>query len=91
MLQTLLVDSSFFSFFTFLFIVVFIFIIAVWIANLARIFRRPSETQSTQEGAAVVKEREIIREIVKIRCPYCNNLYDEKYDKCPHCGGKRKP
>jgi len=90
MLQTLLVDSSFFSFFTFLFIVVFIFIIAVWIANLARIFRRPSETQSTQEGA-VVKEREIIREIVKIRCPYCNNLYDEKYDKCPHCGGKRKP
>jgi len=91
MLQTLLVDSSFFSFFTFLFIVVFIFIIVAWIANLARIFRRPSETQSTQEGAAVVKEREIIREIVKIRCPYCNNLYDEKYDKCPHCGGKRKP
>jgi len=90
MIQMLLVDSTF-SFFTFLFIVVFIFIIAVWIANLARIFRRPSETQSTQEGAAVVKEREIIREIVKIRCPYCNNLYDEKYDKCPHCGGKRKP
>jgi DNA-directed RNA polymerase subunit RPC12/RpoP len=28
---------------------------------------------------------------VKIRCPYCNNLYEEKYDKCPHCGGKRGP
>ncbi|MDH5418844.1 MAG: hypothetical protein OEY47_00120 [Candidatus Bathyarchaeota archaeon] len=47
--------------------------------------------ESTEEGTVVVKEREIIREIVKIRCPYCNNLYDEKYDKCPHCGGKRKP
>jgi rubrerythrin len=35
----------------------------------------------------VIKEKEIIKEIVKIRCPYCNNLYDEKEDKCPHCGG----
>jgi hypothetical protein len=36
--------------------------------------------------------REIIREkevIVKIRCQYCNNVYDETLDKCPYCGGKR--
>jgi hypothetical protein len=34
--------------------------------------------------------REIIKEktvIVKVRCPYCANLYDEALDKCPHCGG----
>ena len=26
---------------------------------------------------------------MKIRCPYCDNLYDEKLDKCPHCLGKK--
>ena len=39
-----------------------------------------------------IKEKEIIREkevIIKIRCPYCQNLYDETLDKCPHCGAKR--
>lgn len=39
-----------------------------------------------------IKEKEIIRErevIIKMRCPYCNNLYDETLDKCPHCGGTR--
>jgi len=79
------------SFFTLLFVMVFIIIIISVLTSFLRIFRRPPETQSTEQGGAVVKEREIIREIVKIRCPYCNNLYDEKYDKCPHCGGKRTP
>ena len=45
--------------------------------------------QATSENQPIVKEKEIIREIVKIRCPYCGNLYDEKLDKCPHCGGKK--
>jgi len=90
MLQMLPFDS-FFTLFFIIFIVSFAIVILVWVTNLLRIFRRPSEPQSTGEGAAVVKEREIIREIVKIRCPYCNNLYDEKYDNCPYCGGKRKP
>jgi len=39
-----------------------------------------------------IKEKETIREkevIIKIRCPYCHNLYDETLDKCPHCGGTR--
>ena len=45
------------------------------------------ELEEKQEG----KEKEIIREkevIVKIRCSYCRNLYNETLDKCPHCGGK---
>ena len=79
------------SFFT-LFVVAFVIILILSVlTTFLRIFRKPRGTQSTEEGTTVVKEREIIREIVKIRCPYCNNLYDEKYDKCPHCGGKRKP
>jgi len=31
----------------------------------------------------------IIREIVKIRCPYCGGLYDEVNNRCPYCDGKR--
>jgi len=31
----------------------------------------------------------IIKEIIKIRCPYCGGLYDEVKDRCPYCGGKR--
>jgi DNA-directed RNA polymerase subunit RPC12/RpoP len=34
-------------------------------------------------------QKEIIREVVKIRCPYCGNIYDEDQDKCPYCGAKR--
>jgi predicted Zn-ribbon and HTH transcriptional regulator len=46
-----------------------------------------------QEGPAsqavvreVYKEREVIREIVKIRCRHCGTLFEEKLDRCPHCG-----
>jgi len=46
----------------------------------------------TEEKEEKAKEKEIIKEkevIVKIRCPYCHNLYDETLDKCPYCGGRR--
>lgn len=46
-------------------------------------------TLMLSNGNSVVA-KEIIKEthvIVKIRCSYCRNLYDETYDKCPHCGG----
>jgi len=78
-----------FSFmFSLIFVLVFVFIIFSVIINFYKLLRKPAPPQP-EEPAAIVKEREIIKEIVKIRCPYCNNLYDEKYDKCPHCGGKR--
>ncbi|HEY9753576.1 MAG TPA: hypothetical protein V6C97_00290 [Oculatellaceae cyanobacterium] len=35
------------------------------------------------------KEKEIIREkqvIVKVRCEYCRQAFDETLDKCPNCG-----
>ena len=34
----------------------------------------------------IYKEREIIREIVKIRCRNCGTLFEEKLNRCPHCG-----
>ena len=33
------------------------------------------------------KEKIVVREIVKIKCRYCGNLYDHTGDRCPHCGG----
>jgi len=45
---------------------------------------------SSDKQEKVVKEREVIvKEIVKIRCPYCRKLYDESNDKCPNCGASR--
>ena len=82
--------DPFMNLFTLVFVTVLIVIFLSAIISFIRLFRKPAETPPT-EGASVVKEREIVREIVKIRCPYCNNLYDEKYDKCPYCGGKRAP
>ena len=38
-----------------------------------------------EEGKGLI----IQREIVKIRCKYCNKLYDQTLDNCPHCGGGR--
>ena len=43
-----------------------------------------------EEKRRVVREREIVREIVKIRCQFCGNLYDESTDRCPYCGGHRR-
>lgn len=84
------------SIFTLFFVVVvFIIIISLAVffgvfATFFRFFQKLSGTESSGEGTALIKERETIREIVKIRCQYCGNLYDEKDDKCPHCGGKRE-
>jgi len=91
MLQVYQPSDFFFPLFTVVFVAVLIIIFLSVIANLIRVFRKPSEMTLVEKETPLVREREIIREIVKIRCPYCNNLYDEKYDKCPHCGGKRKP
>ena len=90
MLQVFPFDSFPPLFFVAFAIILFIIFLSA-LTTFLRLFRRPRETQSTPEGAAVVKEREIIKEIIKIRCPYCNDLYDEKHDNCPHRGGKRKP
>jgi hypothetical protein len=34
----------------------------------------------------VVKEKEVVMQIIKVRCPYCGNLYDETLEKCSTCG-----
>ena len=76
--------------FMIVFVIVLVLVIVSAIVNFYRTLNRPEQPAYT-EPAPVIKEREIIREIVKIRCPYCNNVYDETNDKCPYCGGKRTP
>jgi TM2 domain-containing membrane protein YozV len=44
-----------------------------------------------QQGsnAGMVREKEtIVREIVKVPCPYCRKLVDITQDKCPNCGAQ---
>ena len=40
-----------------------------------------------EEKENPVKEREvIIKEIIKVKCPYCGALVDQGVDRCPNCG-----
>lgn len=73
------------------FVLSLIFFVGFFAILILRIMKARGEIegQASYGNPPVVKEKEIIREIVKIRCPYCGNLYDEKLDKCPHCGGKK--
>lgn len=84
-----MIAISFVGLFTLVFFIVLVIIGLSAAARFARLLKRPHETR-LPEVASVIREREVIRQIVKIRCPYCSNLYDETYDNCPHCGGKRK-
>jgi len=54
----------------------------------SRTLEPPAAQQVGQPVAKeVYREREtIIREIVKIRCRNCGTLFEEKMDRCPHCG-----
>jgi hypothetical protein len=72
------------------FFMIFAFVVVFWIIFIVRMIRGRGELQMHvgPGNSSVVKEKEIIREIVKIRCSYCGNLYDETLDKCPHCGAK---
>ncbi|MBU1534642.1 zinc ribbon domain-containing protein, partial [Myxococcota bacterium] len=39
------------------------------------------------QSLPVMVERIIIKEIVKIPCPYCGSLAENTVSKCPQCGG----
>jgi hypothetical protein len=38
----------------------------------------------TQPEAQQVIQKEVV--VVKVRCAYCNTLYDATLDRCPYCG-----
>ena len=48
--------------------------------------RQPLDTQQQVVGEEMAK-KEVI---VKVRCSYCGNQFDETLDKCPYCGAKHQ-
>ena len=46
------------------------------------------EVEMSTEPTPQPEIREVIQKeiIVKIRCSYCNTLYDATLDRCPYCG-----
>lgn len=48
--------------------------------------RREKPPVEKEQTPAVVKEKEVVREIVKVRCRHCGTLCIETFDKCSHCG-----
>jgi DNA-directed RNA polymerase subunit RPC12/RpoP len=59
-------------------------------------FQQPTPQQTYQQPqfqpapqtTQIIREREITREIVKVRCQYCGSLYDERENRCPDCGAR---
>ena len=45
-----------------------------------------TEPHLEREPTPLYREKEIIREIVKVRCRNCGTLFEERLSKCPHCG-----
>jgi len=72
------------------FILPIILIAVFWVVFIIRMIKTAGgpQEQTGSGNQPIVKEKEIIREIVKIRSANCGNLCNEKLDKCPHCGGK---
>lgn len=82
--------DSMFSLFWVFFIVVAVFMVLFFVLMFWRMIKGAKiQDQIYPEPEPPVSQKEIIREIVKIRCSYCGNLYDEIQDKCPYCGAKR--
>lgn len=86
--------DSMFSLFWVFFVIVAIFVIISFVLGFRRMLRYGGRVEDqvfseVPQSPQVVREKEIIREVVKIRCSYCGTLYDENLVKCPNCGAQR--
>jgi len=58
-------------------------------ARPLRFWRRIALRRSGATRAwPATREKVIVREIVKVRCKYCGNLFDATPGKCPNCGAR---
>ena len=49
----------------------------------------PPPSTSPEKPQATIHSKEVIeRQVVVVRCQYCNNLYPVETLKCPRCGGQ---
>jgi len=63
-----------------------IFSIILYIAIAGATRPKRSELDVVTHSKEIINKKEVI---VKVRCQYCNKLYDETLDNCPFCGGSR--
>jgi hypothetical protein len=54
-------------------------------SQLGAIAQQPAYGMPSGQSTSIIKEREIIREIVKVPCKYCNQLIDHTLKNCPYC------
>jgi hypothetical protein len=68
------------------------------LAQRDSVIRKQDATQGSEAQEQVprenitqhtIKEKLVIREIVKVKCRYCGTLYEHTSDRCPHCGGRQ--
>lgn len=76
--------------FSLFFVLIVIAVIVSFVLKIIGVFNSRSSgvNSSSSQGQPEVRETEVIREIVKIKCPYCGQLYDQTEDKCPNCGAR---
>jgi predicted Zn-ribbon and HTH transcriptional regulator len=61
-----------------------------WLKDLAKKKEQerpePASPLPQQPIKEIIREKEIVREVVKIRCRHCGELFEERISRCPHCG-----
>lgn len=58
-------------------------------AEQVRRWKEQEEHEKELERLQAGEKHVVVKEIVKVRCQYCGQLFDSTLDKCPYCGGKR--
>ena len=58
--------------------------------HLALEGRRKTPSFPEKQSPTIIREKEIIREIVLIPCVYCSGLMPQSAIFCPNCGERRK-
>jgi len=69
-----------------------------FIKGVVAIDGRPDVTSETMElqiirpaaAPTIIKEKEIVKEVVMIPCEYCGTLFPQTATSCPKCGATRK-
>jgi hypothetical protein len=58
--------------------------------RLALLIKKSIIRRAEEKKASLVPAQVIIREIVRIPCPYCGSLIDNTLSRCTQCGGELK-
>jgi rubrerythrin len=55
--------------------------------NPEKVMTEIEVARRTQKESVFTIQKEITREIVKIKCPYCGMLVEHTLSRCPNCNG----